>query len=179
MSYLSILSPFYSIFNPTTSRSNRFSLSLSLLLVSLCLSSPTLSWSTDLDALSRNSEVIIFGKVLGNQCCWAETSMNIITHTKFLVEKNVKGRIRPGDTVTIETWGGCINGMKQVRTHSPVLNKGDYALLFLNSGPKGIYNVYREKEGMIPFSAQGEDRVSQDGKKLSNLISDVNLVLEK
>ncbi len=162
-----------------TYRLNRFCLSFFPVLVSLSLIYPTITWSADLDALSKNSEVILFGKVLETQCVWAETSLNIITYTKFLVEKNVKGLFRAGDTVTIETLGGCINGMKQVRTNSPTLNKGEHVLVFLNPGSKGVYVVYQQKEGAIPFAGHGEDRISQDGKKLSNLISEVNLVLQK
>ncbi|MEK6777946.1 MAG: hypothetical protein AABY87_13880 [bacterium] len=162
-----------------TYRSNRFCLSLFPVLLCLCMICSSITWSADLDALSSNSEVILFGKVMETQCHWAETSLNIMTHTKFLVEKNIKGLFRSGDTVTIETLGGCINGMKQVRTGSPALNKGEHALVFLNSGPKGVYVVYQQNEGVIPFSDHGEDQISHDGRKLSSLISEVSLVLQK
>jgi hypothetical protein len=149
------------------------------LLFTLMLSFPAVSRSAELDDLTRNAETILFGKVSQTTCQWAETSLNILTHTTFQVEKSVKGELKPGESITIETFGGTINGMKQKAPGSPTFKEGEHHLIFLNAGPKGLYHVYRDKEGVIPFISKGEDQTTQDGKGLTHLIRDVNLVLNQ
>ncbi len=159
-------------------RRNLAALGFTLLFTSV-LSFPIASQSAELDDLTRNAEVILFGKVSQTTCQWAETSLNILTHTTFQVEKSIKGELQPGETITIETFGGTINGMKQKVPDSPTFKKGEHHLIFLNAGSTGFYRVYRDKEGVIPFISKGEDQTTQDGKNLTHLIRDVNLVLNQ
>lgn len=151
---------------------------LSSVLVSL-LFFPPLTAAADLNTLSRNSQVILLGKPVGTRCQWAETSMNILTHTTFQVERSLKGGLPEGKTVIIETLGGSINGIKQRAPGSPSFHNEEYALVFLNPGSKGVYLVSGGKKGMIPLIGKGRKRTTEDGTVLSRLIRDVSLVLAK
>jgi hypothetical protein len=158
-------------------QSKRQAIFLFFILFTFILSHPTVTWSAELDSLSVNSDVIVFGKTLETQCQWAETSLNILTHTTFQVERCVKGHIDSGDTVIIETYGGTINGMKQKVSNAPTFQGGNYALVFLTSGSNGRYYVVQDKEGMIPFANKTGKPLKQKGKGLSHMIQDVNLAL--
>jgi hypothetical protein len=145
----------------------------------LVLCHSTVAWSADLDHLARNSDVILYGKALETKCQWAETSMNIMTHITFQVDRCVKGNFKPGENVTIEIFGGIINGMKQKVPNAPVFKCGDYALVFLTSGSKGRYRVVSEKQGMIPFANKNGKKLSLEGHTLAGTIKNVNLSLGK
>lgn len=137
------------------------------------------AWSADLGALSKNAQLILVGKVLGTQCKWAETTPTILSHTTFEIEKCIKGGLKPGDKITIQTYGGNINGMKQKVANAPTFQDGDHGLVFLNPMEQNLYHVYQGKDGVIPVMMKGDKSVTKEGKGLSHLIQDVELALGK
>jgi hypothetical protein len=154
-------------------------LSTLVILSALSLRSPAMTYAADLNRLADRSEVILFGKALNTKGLWAESSMNILSHTQFRVDICLKGGLPEGDIVTVETYGGIINGIRQKAANSPTFQPGEYALLFLNRGPKDLLVVTDGKEGKILFVEKGKMKTVQEGKDLKQMIKEVKLALER
>jgi len=137
------------------------------------------TFAANLEKLSNDADVILFGKTIKVECQWAKSSLNILSHAQFQVEICVKGNYAAGDHITIETYGGVINGMKQKIPNSAAFHHGEYALVFLKAGKDNLYYVTGGKEGKIPFTRKKGMQSVEGGEKLDRMIRNVQLVLGK
>ncbi len=148
-----------------------------IVFTSLLLMLAGTTFAADLEKLSNNADVILFGKVVKVECQWAKSSLNILSHTKFQVEISVKGNYGAGDHVTIETYGGVISGMKQKAPNCASFQPGEYALVFLKTGPEDLYYMTDGKKGKIPFARNKGMHSVEGGEKLDHMIQNVQLAL--
>ncbi len=137
------------------------------------LTPPAQAGSVELGTLAQYSDVIVFGRVESCQSQWEASSPNIITHTRFRVEDSIKGELRSGETVVIETSGGEINGMKQQVPHAACFNGGQYAVVFLTPGKEKRFRVFQGKSGVISFFQKGKNLRTGKGKDLPQLIREM------
>ena len=131
--------------------------------------------AADVSSLTRQAEVVVMGRVSRVRCRWAESTPTILTLATVRVDRCLKGGLRPGGSVTVQAYGGEINGMRQNVPGAPHFQEGAYVLVFLNSMDGGLYWVPGGADGVVPL--RGERRVTPDGKALDSLIRDVNLAL--
>jgi hypothetical protein len=153
-------------------RLNTPPLLLALLLLGWVMA-PGLAESIELGTLAQYSEVIVFGRVESRQSQWEASSPNIITHTRFRVEDCIKGGLRTGETVTIETSGGEINGMIQQVPHAARFNGGQYALVFLTLGKQKRFRVFQGESGVISLFRSGKNLRTGKGEDLFQLIREI------
>ncbi|NOY54229.1 MAG: hypothetical protein GXP58_11560 [Deltaproteobacteria bacterium] len=142
------------------------------------LFSATPVFGTNLEELSNNADVILFGRVVKVECRWAKSSMNILSRAQFRVKICVKGKYAAGDHVEIETYGGVIRGMKQKIPNCAAFRPGEYALVFLKGGQGDVFYVTNGKEGKISFARKKGMKSVAERKKLNRIIRNIQLALK-
>ena len=162
----------------------RVALSL-LLLVVACLalsqSSEALVVGMSTQELTRESDIVIRGRVVGIKAQQADTFFGIVTKATVEIVDVVKGTLRQR-RVIVEYDGGEIEGKEVVVSDAPRMEAGEEVLLFLESGRArrphenrgaslGFLNVaYR-----VVGDAQGKYRIDERGiarKDGFSLVSD-------
>ena len=83
--------------------------------------------------LVATSENIVRGNVLSSEAKWVDGGKFIYTFTKLIVEDNISGTYKKGDTVTIVTPGGYdpVKDLGMRVSHQAEFNNGDDAVVFL------------------------------------------------
>ncbi len=156
---------------------NTRSLTLLVLLLGSLLP-PGQAQGIELGTLAQYSDLIVFGRVESCQSEWEASSPNIVTRTRFRVEDSIKGELKDGETVTIETAGGEINGMIQQVPNAACFNGGQYALVFLTLGKQKQLRVFQGKAGVISLFRKGKNLRTGQGKDLLQLIREMKPYIE-
>lgn len=124
--------------------------------------------SFDLEALTRNSEAVILGVPLKNECKLSANNQLIVTEYDVAVQEVLKGSLQPGVTIKVAVMGGKVKfedgTTAEVRT--PGLKKmvhGKTYALYLSLYPvrSPVYDLTAGPQGMIELLDDGSGVISQ------------------
>ncbi|MCP3142412.1 matrixin family metalloprotease [Pyxidicoccus xibeiensis] len=132
--------------SPTRSRRARTrarTLSLSSLLALFFLT-PTVHASTlmalDVPSLTRGSDLVVRGKVMGTTSRWLPGTGRIVTDVRLAVDEALMGAVAH-DSLTLVQPGGTVDGIHQQVSGSADLWPGEEVVLFLARGLDGLHVV--------------------------------------
>jgi len=126
---------------------------------------PVFAWFPilPLDKLVKSSEAILIAKVVTQECNTKPGSKVPETHTSLVVEKVLKGALKPKDPLKFTTPGG--NGV--IPEDCPVFpGPGERVLLFLEKGKDGNWNICNVIQGLWPLES-GSDKTLGIGRRYS------------
>jgi hypothetical protein len=98
--------------------------------------------------LIKQSEAIVYGKVLEFYSTWAEDNSQIYTYVSFEVIEQFKGE-KLERQVTIQIPGGKVEDITQVTTDTPALLPGMKAVLHLFVQDTGYFWIYGWEKGAL------------------------------
>lgn len=124
--------------------------------------------SFDLEKLTRNSEAVILGVPMKNECKLTENNQLIVTEYDVVVREVLKGSVQPGETIKVALLGGKVkfeNGTTaEVRTVGfKKMSHGKTYALYLSLYPvrSPVYDLTAGPQGMMELSDDGSGVVSQ------------------
>ena len=119
------------------------------------MASATIVIKLDLPALVQRAGTVFLGKAVKTHSHWTLDRKHIVTDTTFRVQQSLRGAGASGNTVSIRSLGGVVDGIGMRVSGSPVFRKGQEVLLFAEQR-----GAYRYVVGMT----QGAYRVSRDSR---------------
>jgi hypothetical protein len=128
-----------------------------------------------------NSDIVIEGKVIGQESFWNESKTQILTRNTVTVSKIFKGEI--GDTqIDIVTKGGIIGDDFQIVTHTFQIENGKEGIFFLKQA-KNLKNSDYWVRGIpnpfIPYSHTNSTFLAKDGWEIyTNPVKDLYVPIE-
>ncbi len=136
--------------------------------------------SVNLAEMTLRSGFVVTGVCISTTSRWDDAARVIMTDSIVRVDRYLKGS-GPA-TMTITSFGGALPERNFAMTISEMVqfNVGEEALLFLTSGAKGSYTVYRMARGKLVISrdrATGARNVL--GAKLESVIADINRIVQE
>jgi hypothetical protein len=121
------------------------------------------TFRAEIEALSRDADVIITGKVTKQQSEWNRDKTRIVTYTTVKAEEYLKGNIH-NSFLIVSHPGGEVDGVGEIYSHMPTFKDDEEVLLFLKNDKKG--NQYR-----VLYGEKGKIAImnSKSGEKLTAL----------
>ena len=104
---------------------------------------------TKIKNLSKDSDVIITGKVIEKESSWNESKSRIYTKTTVQVDEYLKGT-NAEQSIEIRTPGGEVGDVGELYSHMPRFENEEEVLVFLKRDDKiKEYKVLNGEEGKI------------------------------
>jgi hypothetical protein len=125
--------------------------------------------------LAQAADLVLLGRVTGQQAGWDAAHRSIVTEVSIKVEDCLKGQARPGAVLKLHRLGGTVDGIGMRTIGEPAFADGEDTLLFLSSGAGGMLRVVGMAQGKLTVSRDpriGERVVQQDLRGLSLLERD-------
>jgi preprotein translocase subunit YajC len=116
------------------------------------------------DALTKEAEVIVAGKVGEVVSQWNKNHTRIETRVAVSVDQTIKGSL-PGSSITIVIPGGEVDGIGEWYSHSAKFQKNEDVVLFAKKESNGQYQVASGENGK--FSVTKDPRTG--AKTISNV----------
>ena len=99
--------------------------------------------------MSKNSDLIVTGKVTEQASSWNESKTRIYTQATILVDEYIKGN-GTGNIVTVKYLGGEVGEIGEKYSHMPRFEDKEEVLVFLKKDEKSPdYKVYNGENGKI------------------------------
>ncbi|MFH1131125.1 MAG: hypothetical protein V1754_07305 [Pseudomonadota bacterium] len=115
----------------------------------------TVMLNLNLYQLVGRSDAIFAGKVIKVVSRWTNDQRRIVTDNTFVVSQGIYG-IGNGQTVTVRTLGGTVNGIGMRVSGSPKMRRGDQTILFIEKRgshryvvgmQQGVFQIYQDIAG--------------------------------
>jgi hypothetical protein len=104
---------------------------------------------SEIKQLSELSDVIITGKVTGQNASWNENKTRIYTQATIQVEEYLKGS-NGGSTIVVSYPGGEVDDVGELYSHMPKFENNEEVLVFLKKDKTGSsYKVVSGEDGKI------------------------------
>jgi hypothetical protein len=100
------------------------------------------------DALTKDAELIVIGKVGGLVSQWTPDHTRIETRVTVSVDQTLKGST-PGNSLTVVIPGGEVDGVGEWYSHSARFENNEDVVLFAAKGGNGRYHVAGGESGKI------------------------------
>ena len=119
-----------------------------------------------LERMTRESQIIIYGKVISSYSVWEDKS--IYTYTTIEIKELIKGEYK-SQKIVVKQMGGTVGYISQVVDGTPKLEIGKEVVLFLRDW-KGAYWIHSIVLGYFQV-------YEENGKKYAvNSLNNVNLI---
>jgi len=114
------------------------------------------------DALTRQADLIVVGKVSGLKAGWSSDRSRILTTVTVAVDQTLKGKAGSG-SVTIVVPGGEVDGVGELYNHTARFTKDEAVVVFAAKDKKGDFRVTGGSEGKVAIrrnEASGQPHIS-------------------
>ncbi len=136
---------------------------------------------TGIKDLSKGADVILTGKVIGQQSQWNGDRSMILTKVTIKVDEYLKGS-NAGGQIVVTHPGGEVGETGEYYSHIPRFENNESVLVFLQKQDSDMnYRVYEGESGkysLIEDNTTGE-KVTARHEKLSELKKEIRLALQK
>lgn len=123
--------------------------------------SSALMVSLNISELTKESEVVVIGKVVKVKSYWSEDGDTIFTKAFIRVQKVIKGKVAQ-KKIVVEYEGGEVGDVGLAVSDMPTVKRGEKLILFLES-KKAKDNVTIENVYEVVGNAQGKYTVCNNG----------------
>jgi hypothetical protein len=154
---------------------------LVLIIVGFQLTSRAQEESSKIKKLSKDSDVILTGKVIEKKSSWNESKTRIYTKTTVQVEDYLKGTNSEG-SIEIRSLGGEVGDVGELYSHMPRFEDEEEVLVFLKKDDKNKeYKVLNGEEGKITVIAdkKSKEKVTGSGVKIDKIKIQIKKYLEE
>jgi hypothetical protein len=137
--------------------------------------------ATKIKKLSKNSEIIITGKVIQKESSWNKSRSRIFTRTTVQVDEYLKGS-NAESSVEILYPGGEVGDVGELYSHMPRFEDDEEVLVFLKKDDNiKEYKVLYGEEGKITVrsDAKSKEKITSLNIPLKELKSKINNYLAK
>lgn len=127
--------------------------------------------STDLKTLTKNSEVILTGKVSKQESKWNDNKSRIYTDVTIEVDEYLKGQ-NGERSITVRHPGGEVGEVGELYTHMPTFKEEEEMVLFAKKDKNdGKYRVYAGENGKIEIikNKTSGEKFTTSNKKVADL----------
>lgn len=127
--------------------------------------------TTDLKTLTKNSEVILVGKVKEQKSSWNEDKTRIYTDVTVEVEEYFKGAVSD-KSIVVRHLGGEVGEVGELYTHIPTFKEEEEMVLFVKQDKKdGKYRVNDGENGKIEImkDKDSDAKLTTSNKKVADL----------
>ena len=114
----------------------------------------TIAQAMKFDDKVENAASIIVGTCVAQRSEWDPARNWILTYSTFRIEKTLKGM--PGQSITIVTPGGTVDGITQEIIGVPRFREGEEHALFLRNSQAGPTVLYLEQGAYKVIKERGE-----------------------
>ena len=114
---------------------------------------------TTLDERIAGAERVVVARAGAVAAEWRENEHGdrlIVSRIDLQVEETLKGV--GASTLSLELEGGTLGGLTLRVSDLPMLETGERAIFFLNSGHRGVHQPYRRGEGILSLDEQNAIR---------------------
>lgn len=135
--------------------------------------------SADLKTLTKNSEVVLIGKVTKQESKWNENKSAIYTDVTIEVDEYLKGQ-RGEKSITVSHLGGEVGEVGELYTHIPTFQEQEEMLLFVKMNKNdGKYQVYNGDNGKIEImeNNNSKEKYTKLNKKIDDLRKEIKTYL--
>jgi hypothetical protein len=118
------------------------------------------------DKIIGSSEMIVVGKVQSKKCEWNKDKSRIFTRVNISVDEYVKG-VNASQEITVMHWGGEIDGVGELYTHTVSFKSDEHVFLFLkkdknenlrvNGGQHGKMTISKDEKSVHMMVNQSEN----------------------
>ena len=136
---------------------------------------------TKIKILSKDSDVIITGKVIDKESSWNESKSRIYTKTTVQVDEYLKGT-NAEQSVEIRTPGGEVGDVGELYSHMPRFENEEEVLVFLRKDDKiKEYRVQNGEEGKITIisDSKSKEKVTSINISVKDLKSQIKTYLKE
>jgi len=154
---------------------------LILISISIHLTAFAQEESSKIKKLSKDSDVIITGKVIQKESSWNESKTRIYTKTTVQVEEYLKGTNNE-NSVEITSPGGEVGNIGEIYSHMPRFENEEEVLVFLKRDDKNMdYEVLNGEEGKITVlsDTKSNEKVTSSNLRLKDLKSQIKSYLNE
>jgi hypothetical protein len=135
--------------------------------------------SADLKTLTKNSEVVLIGKVSKQESKWNENKSAIYTDVTIEVDEYLKGQ-RGEKSITVSHLGGEVGEVGELYTHIPTFKEQEEMVLFVKMNKNdGKYQVYNGDNGKIEIikNNNSKEKFTKSNKKVDDLKKQIKTYL--
>jgi hypothetical protein len=135
--------------------------------------------SADLKTLTKNSEVVLIGKVSKQESKWNKNKSAIYTDVTIEVDEYLKGQ-RGEKSITVSHLGGEVGEVGELYTHIPTFKEQEEMLLFVNMNKNdGKFQVYNGDNGKIEImeNNNSKEKYTKSNKKIDDLRKEIKAYL--
>jgi hypothetical protein len=130
---------------------------------------------TKLKTLSKDSDVIITGKVIEKESSWNKSKTRIYTKATLQVDEYLKGT-NAKQSIEIRTPGGEVGEVGELYSHMPTFENDEEVLVFLKKDEKiKEYKVLNGEEGKITVISdkKSKEKITSSNVPLKDLKSQI------
>ncbi len=135
--------------------------------------------TTSLKSLTKNSEVVLIGKVSKQESKWNENKSRIYTDVTIDVDEYLKGQT--GEKyITVSHLGGEVGEVGELYTHMPSFKEEEEMVLFVKRDKNdGKYRVYSSENGKIEIikNKSSNQRFTASNKKVDDIKKEIQSYL--
>jgi len=110
------------------------------------------------DALTRDADVIVVGKVGRLESAWADGKQRIETRVSVSVDETIKGSAA-GDALVVVVPGGEVDGVGEWYSHTPRFGQDEDVVLFAKKDSEGKYRVAGGEHGKFTVTKDAKTGV--------------------
>jgi len=154
---------------------SRIFLFLLIIIITFHFTSQAQEESTKIKKLSKDSDVILTGKVIAKKSSWNESKTRIYTRTTVQVDEYLKGT-DSGGSVEIRYPGGEVGEVGELYTHMPRFEDDEEVLVFLKQDDQTeAFKVLYGEEGKIKVTRdeKSNEKVTSSKVRLNDLKSQI------
>ena len=132
--------------------------------------------ATNLKTLTKNSEVVLIGKVSKQESKWNENKSAIYTDVTIEVNEYLKGKTEE-KSITVSHLGGEVGEVGELYTHIPTFKEQEEMVLFVKMNKNdGKYRVYNGDNGKIEIieNNNSKEKFTKSNKKVDDLRNEIN-----
>ena len=131
--------------------------------------------ATNLKTLTKNSEVVLIGKVSEQESKWNENKSRIYTDVTIEVNEYLKGKTEE-KSITVSHLGGEVGEVGELYTHIPTFKEQEEMVLFVKMNKNdGKYRVYNGDNGKIEIieNNNSKEKFTKSNKKVDDLRNEI------
>lgn len=135
--------------------------------------------ATNLKTLTKNSEVVLIGKVSKQESKWNENKSAIYTDVIIEVDEYLKGQ-RGEKSITVSHLGGEVGEVGELYTHIPTFKEQEEMVLFVKMNKNdGKYRVHNGDNGKIEIieNNNSKEKFTKSNKKVDDLRKEIQTYL--
>ena len=133
-----------------------------LLLAMMGNAGATVAVPLTLEALTKQSDVVVQGTIVETKSFWGPNKQRIYTHTRVEVLRTLKG-VAKAQTLVVQQWGGEVGGVRMDVPGNANLKTGEEVVLFLTNDAQFHYVVgLSQGKFTLQADATGKKVASRD-----------------